>query len=124
MMHEPSWEQLAEELESLKVREPLRAQWHTYEGREAYGNWLLSLEGERTAQVRATFRLIAAPIIEKLEIQPIPVPQAAQHHPHWGDYRDVEEKMARRAGKEIDLSEAVPYGLETVDRDAVDPCLM
>ena len=122
MTREPSWEQLADQLERLKAVGPLQADWYAYVGRETYGNWLLRPEGERTAQIRSTFTLIAARIIEKLEILPIPVPEAAQHHPHWADYRDVEENMARRAGKELDLSDAVPYGLETVDRDAVDPC--
>jgi hypothetical protein len=120
--HEPSWEQLADELERRKPVEPLRAEWYAYEGREDYGNWLLRPDGKRTLQVRSTFTFVAARIIEKLAIQPIPVPEAAQHHPHWTDYCSVEEDMARRVGQELDLSEAVPYGLETVDRDAVDPC--
>jgi hypothetical protein len=122
MTHEPSWEQLADQLDRLKAVEPLRAQWIAYVGSESYGNWLIRPDGQRTAEVRATFTLIAAHIIEKLEVQPIPVPQSMQHCPHWADYCKVEENLARRAGKEIDLSSAVPYGLDTVDRDAVDPC--
>jgi hypothetical protein len=122
MTHEPSWEQLAEKLERLKVMEPLRAQWCAYEGSEDYGIWLLRPDGERTAQIRATFTLIAAHIIENLELQPIPVPHSVQHCPHWADYCSVEEDMARRVGQKLDLSDAVPFGLDTIDRDAVDPC--
>jgi hypothetical protein len=37
-------------------------------------------------------------------------------------YCAVEEDLARRQGKALDLSDSVPYGLDTVDLDAVDPC--
>ncbi len=122
MTPEPTWEQLADELESLNAVEPLRAQWLAYEGSENYGIWLLRPDGQRTAQIRATFTLIAAHIIEKLEILPIPVPKSVQHCPHWAGYCRVEEDLANRAGQELNLSDAVPYGLDTIDRDAVDPC--
>jgi len=122
MTHGPSWEQLADQLESLKAMERLQARWYANIGSEDYGIWLIHPDGQRTLQVRATFSLIAAQIIEKLKIHPIPVPQSGQHSTHWADHCDIEENLARQAGRELDLSDAVPYGLETVDRDAVDPC--
>jgi hypothetical protein len=122
MTHELNWEHLSDDLERLKAIEPLRAQWYAYEGSEDYGIWLLRPGGRRTGQIRATFTLTAAQIIEKLQIQPIPIPEATQHCPHWADYCSVEEDLARRAGQKLNLSGAVPYGLDTIDRDAVDPC--
>lgn len=116
------WGQLADQLEGLKAVEPLRAQWSAYVASEPYGIWLLRPDGECTAQVRATFTLIAAQVIEKLGIPPIPVPQPQQHCPHWREYCKAEEDLARGAGKDLDLSKAVPWGLGVVDWDAVDPC--
>jgi hypothetical protein len=45
-----------------------------------------------------------------------------EHCPHWRTICESEEEFARLAGKSLDFSEAVPYGLGTIDRDAVDPC--
>jgi hypothetical protein len=40
--------------------------------------------------------------------------------PIWDLYCQLEEEAAQRAGKTIALSDAVPYGLGDVDRDAVE----
>jgi hypothetical protein len=122
MTHERSWGQLADELEGLKAVEPLRAQWHAYVGSENHGIWILRPDRGRAEQVHASFTLIAVHIIEKLGIPPIPVPKSVEHCPHWAEYCGAEEEIARRAGRVRDLSDAVPYGLDTIDWDAVDPC--
>ena len=51
--------------------------------------------------LRANFTLIAAHIIEKLGIAPIPVPHPVQYCPHWADECGVEEGMARNVGQEL-----------------------
>jgi hypothetical protein len=117
-----SWEQLADQLESIKAIQPLWAQWHAYVGSEDYGIWILRPDAPSADQARAKFSLIAARAIQKLRIPPVPVPQPLQHCPHWTDYCRAEEEMARRAGRVRDLSNAVPYGLDKTDGDAVDPC--
>jgi hypothetical protein len=123
MTKEPSWLHLAKELREIKQSaEPLRAEWYAYEGSEDYGIWLLRPEGLQTDEVHATFSLFAARAIQKLGIPPIPVPQPCQHFPDWVLYCRILEEMAGRNRKPIDLSDAVPYGLGVVDRDAVDPC--
>ena len=70
----------------------------------------------------ASFCLIAAEAIEKLGIPPLPIPTATMHFPLWSEYCKAHERLASRAGTPMDLSDAVPYGLESVDGDAVDPC--
>lgn len=122
MKDEPTWVDLADELEKIKAVQPLRADWFAYVGSEDYGIWLLHPDGRNTDGLRATFSLIAAHAIRKLGIPPIPVPEPLQHCPHWTVYCNLEEDLARREGKELDLSHAVPYGLSKVDLDAVDPC--
>jgi len=125
MKDEPTWVDLADELEKIKAVQPLRADWFAYVGSEDYGIWLLRPDGRNTDDLRATFSLIAAHAISKLSklrIPPIPVPGPLQYCPHWKVYCNLEEDLARREGKDLDLSYAVPYGLDTVDLDAVDPC--
>jgi hypothetical protein len=122
MKDEPTWVDLADELEKIKAVQPLRADWFAYVGSEDYGIWLLHPDGRNTDGLRATFSLIAAHAIRKLGIPPIPVPEPLQHCPHWKVYCAVEEDLARRQGEALDLSDSVPYGLDTVDLDAVDPC--
>jgi hypothetical protein len=122
MAQESSWQRLAEELESIKTVVPLRADWYAYVGSEEFGIWLLRPNGPPTDEMRARFCLVAARAVEKLLIPPIPVPQARQHCPHWTEYCKVEEELAGLAGRVLDLSDAVPYGLGIVDADAVDPC--
>jgi hypothetical protein len=123
MAHESSWHEFAEELKKLKrVDEPLRAEWYAQEGAESYGVWLLYPDDIESEEVRATFSLIAARAISILGISPIPLPEPLQHDPQWTLYCQVEEEMARLGGKTWDLSDAVPFGLGKVDRDAVDPC--
>ena len=121
-MSQDSWVQLADELERLKVTQRLEAQWYAYVGSENYGIWILRPEGQRSEQARATFSLIAARAIEKLGIPPVPVPKPLQHCPHWTESCRAEKEFARQAGKIRGLSGAVPYGLDRVDWDAVDPC--
>jgi hypothetical protein len=123
MTEEWSWEVLAEAFKKIKASiEPLRADWLAYEASENFGVWLLRPGGPATYDVRATFGLISARAIEKLGILPVPTPKPLEHFPHWGEYCDLEEEMASRVGKPVDLSDAVPYGLNDTDRDAIDPC--
>jgi len=112
MAHETGWKELAEELGKIRTVEPLRADWHAFEGSERYGIWLFRPGGSETDEARATFSLIAARAIESLGIPPIPTPQPLQHFPDWELYCEV--------GREA--SDAIPYGLGLVDFDAVDPC--
>jgi hypothetical protein len=118
MTHQSSWESLANEFEHFG--QPLRADWFACEGREDYGIWLLLPDGPDSQKIRASFSLIAARAIEKSGISPKPLPQPQQHDPHWDLYCQLEEEAAQRAGKTIALSDAVPYGLGDVDRDAVE----
>ena len=126
MTHKPSWQDLAGDVEELgkkqPVRKTLRAEWYAYEGSEEHGIWLLLPGGPGTEEARASFGLFAARAIQKLGIRPIPVPQASQYFRDWELDCRFEEDIARRSGKPIDLSEAVPSGLGEVDADAVDPC--
>lgn len=101
---------------------PLRAEWLAFEGRENYGIWLLRTDRGDTDEARAAFGLAAARAIEKLGIVPIPIPQALEYDSRWNLYRQMEEEMALRQGKTIDLSDVVPFGLGQADRDAVDQC--
>jgi hypothetical protein len=110
MTDQPSWLDLGKELAEIR-HVPLRAEWYAYEGSEDYGIWLLRPAGPQTDGVCADFSLFAARAIEKLGIPPIPVPQSCQHFPDWNRFCDI-----------LGLSDAVPFGLGVVDRDAVDPC--
>jgi hypothetical protein len=122
MANEPSWLYLAKQLKKIRLSpEPLRAEWCAYEGSEDYGIWLLRPEAPQSNEVRATFSLFAARAIQKLGIPPIPLPQPSQHFPDWDLYCRIEEETRPRR-KPVDLSDAVPYGLGVVDRDAVDTC--
>lgn len=123
LSHEWSWDLLARELKTLNQSgEPLRADWYGNEGSEDYGIWHLLPDGPDSEEVRAGFSLNAARAIAKLGLLPIPVPEALQHDPQWTLYCKVEEEIARCSGRMLDMSDAVPYGLGNVDRDAVDPC--
>jgi hypothetical protein len=123
MNQELGWEDLAGDFERTCHKDrPLVAKWFSYAGSEEHGIWLLSRDGSDSDQIRAGFTLVAAHAIEKLGVPPVPIPEPLQYCPHWADYCDVEEEMARQVGQTIDMSGKVPYGLETVDRDAVDPC--
>lgn len=123
MAERSSWEDLANEFEEIcNTARPLAAKWFAYAGSENHGIWLLSPNSPETEEVRATLSLLAARAVEKLGLPLQPTPEPLQHCPHWGDYCAIEEEMARRAGQQVDLSRAVPYGLETIDGDAVDPC--
>lgn len=121
MTNNSSWLALTKELKEIRQRgEPLRAEWQAFDGSEEHGIWLLLPEGPETEEVRASFGLFAARAIQKLGIPPIPVPSAHQHFVDWDQYCELEEEMARRCGKPIGLSGAVPYGLCVEDQDAVD----
>ena len=100
----------------------LSADWLAYVGSEDYGVWLLRPDDANADESRAAFSLIAAHIIAKLAILPIPVPQPLEYCPHWKMSCNAEEESVRKEGKELDLSDAVPHGLDKVDLDAVDPC--
>jgi hypothetical protein len=78
--------------------------------------------GPEADEARASFGLAAAKAIEKLGIRPSAVPTPTEYFPQWRLYCSSEEEFARKAGKEIDLSESVPFGLGEEDRDAIDPC--
>ena len=123
MVDNTSWEDLAAELKKIKhAGEPLSVDWLAHVGSEDFGIWHLRPDGPDTDEVRATFSLIAARAIEKLGIPPIPIPQPSQYFPDWKFYCEVKAGLARLEGKEMDLSDAIPYGLAVVDLDAVDPC--
>ena len=123
MTSESSWEVLAQEFRNInQVTGPIRADWLAYEGSENYGIWLLGMDGVGTEEAVAAFALAAARAIEKLGVAPIPPPKPREHCPYWDAYCGMEEEIARRQGRTIDLSDAVPIGLGMVDRDAVDPC--
>lgn len=119
---ELSWEDLIDEVEKIKEAGPLEAHWHAYRDSEAYGIWLIRPDSPEHQERRVNFSLFAARAINKLGIPPVPIPQPLQHCPHWNRYLELEEEFARRQGKSLDLSDAVPYGLATVDLDAVDVC--
>jgi hypothetical protein len=120
---EPSWEDLVDAFNNVKrPGEPLRADWLAYVGSEDFGIWLFDMYGRGTDEARAAFCLVAAKAVEKVGIPPIPIPKPLQYDPQWSLYCRLEEEMALREGKTIDLSDAVPLGLGEVDKDAVDPC--
>lgn len=119
---EPTWIDLAHEIEKLKAVQPLWAEWLAYVGSEDYGLWFLRPDGQESDEARATFSLTAAQIINKLKLPPVPIPKPLQYCPHWELSCKTEEEMARREGKVLDLSGEVPHGLDKVDFDAVDPC--
>jgi hypothetical protein len=123
MNQHPSWGDMADELDRIKQSgESLRACCIAYEGAEEHRNWIFFPRGERTENALASFTLVAAHAIAKLGMLPIPIALPLQHDPLWTLSCQAEEDQARREGKTIDLSDAVPYGLGEVDRDAVDPC--
>ena len=122
MTHEASWEDLAAELKTHQAAGPLRVDWYAYVGSENYGIWFFGMVDPATEEIRAAFGLFAARVIEKLGIQPIPIPRPLEHFPAWKLYCEVGEEIARLQGKTIDLSDAVPLGLGATDCDAVDPC--
>lgn len=119
MSNQPSWLQLAKEFKNIPPPpEPLRAEWFVYEGSEDYGIWLLRPGGSPTDEVRATFSLLAARVIKKLGISPIPTPQPSQHFADWDLYCRT---LGEISGPNREPIDAVPYGLSVEDRDAVDP---
>jgi hypothetical protein len=123
LIHEPSWRELVEEIDRLRQSSaPLRADWFAFAASEGYGIWLFRLDGSVNEDSLAAFTLFAARAIEKAGIKPVPIPQPSEHDPLWRRYCELEEERARRQGKVVDLSNAVPYGLGDIDRDAVDPC--
>jgi hypothetical protein len=118
-----NWEDLARQFEEIQCEpEPLRAHWIAHVGSEDYGIWLLRPEGSHAHEARIVFSLLAAKAIEILGVPPLPIPQPEQYFPEWKLCREVEEDLERQAGKEVDLSEVVPHGLEKMDEDAADPC--
>jgi hypothetical protein len=121
--NEQSWEDLAHNFDAIShAGEPHWVQWVAYEGHENFGFWLWRPHGPEADEARADFSLTAAKAIEKLGIPPSPIPAPTEHFPHWRMYCSAEEEFARKSGKDIDLSDAVPFGLGEEDRDAVDPC--
>ena len=121
MTNEPSWLDLAKELEQSKhSAEPLRADWFAFQGSEDYGVWILRPGGLATAPMRAAFSAFAACAIGKLGIPPIRVPQPCEHFPDWRQSRPIEQGFTRGNREAVDLSDCVPYGLGTEDHDAVD----
>jgi hypothetical protein len=109
MTRQPTWKALARDFKRLD--QTLRADWFATEGREEYGIWLLRPDSPDSHDDRISFSLIAAKALEKSGTLPKPLPQPLQHDPQWDLFC-----------QSIDLSDAVPYGLGEVDRDAVDPC--
>lgn len=122
MNTEPTWIDLAHQIEKLKAVQPLWAEWLAYVGSQDYGLWFLRPDSQKSDDARATFSLTAAQIISKLKLPPVPVPKPLQYCPHWELSCKTEEEMALKEGKVLDLSDAVPHGLDKVDFDAVDPC--
>jgi hypothetical protein len=121
--NEPNWEDLAHDFDAIsQAGEPHWVQWVAYEGHETFGFWLWRPHRPEADEARADFSLTAAKAIEKLRIPPSPIPAPTDHFPHWRMYCSAEEEFARKSGKDIDLSDAVPFGLGEEDRDAVDPC--
>ena len=117
------WEELAQEFGVVKVvGGPLYASWHAFVGSEGYGIWCLRPDIPVAEESRAQFSLLAARAIEQAGVLPTPQPQPFEYFPDWGLYCKVEEAMASKSGEPVDLSDAVPCGLGTVDQDAVDAC--
>jgi hypothetical protein len=115
-----NWKDVADDFKRLG--QILGALWSARADREAYGIWLLLPDGPDTQEIRADFSLAAARATEKIGLSPKPLPQALQHDPEWNLYCQLEEETARRMGRTADMSDAVPYGLGVIDRDAVDGC--
>jgi hypothetical protein len=122
MTGELSWEDLVLELEKASAPGPLQATWLAYEGNEDYGIWLLQPFGPELEERRSSFSLFAAHAIRRLGIRPVAVPQPGEFCPHWKIVCPAEEKFGRQQGKSLDVSQLVPFGLGTIDGDAVDPC--
>ena len=123
MTNELSWLALAKEFEkSAASAGSLRAEWLAFDGNEDYGIWLVRPGGPSTDALRATFSLLSASPIAKLGAAPVPTPQPLLHFPDWGRLINPLRGEAEKDGRTIDLSDAVPYGLGEVDRDAVDAC--
>jgi hypothetical protein len=121
-MTKTSWAGLAAELENIKALGSLYATWLAYEGSEDYGVWLLGPHGPELDERRARFGHFAALAVGKCGLDPSPLPTALQYCPHWATVCDAETAFAREMGKSLDLSDSAPFGLVTIDRDAVDPC--
>jgi hypothetical protein len=118
-----TWEELVEEIQRIRQSmPPLRADWFANKEREEYGIWVLRLDAVGTEEAVAVFTVFAAHVVEKLGIEPQPLPQPSEHDPQWEQYLQIEEEGARLQGKTLDLADTVPYGLGVIDRDAVDPC--
>ena len=123
MVQDLSWGELLHEI--TKIRQsatPLPAHWFAVEHHEDNGVWVLGIDGSSSEDEVAIFTLFAARAMEKAGLRPIPVPLPSEHDPQWDLYRQFIEDGTRQRGEEIDLSNAVPYGLGAIDRDAVDPC--
>jgi hypothetical protein len=121
-MTKPNWRDLTKELEEIEQSGArLRAEWYAYEGAEDYGIWLLRPEGRDTDRLLASFSLFTARAIGKLGVSPISTPDPSEHFPDWSLLRRTEQRLRQPQQKTIDLSNAVPYGLDEVDRDAIDP---
>jgi hypothetical protein len=101
---------LVQELQEIKPSgERLRGEWFAFEGKEDFGIWLLRPAVAKTERIRAAFSLFTARAIEALAIPQIPTPRWEQHFP------DGEQEWFHLPG-------GLPYGLSSIDRDAVDPC--
>lgn len=95
-MPEPSWGVLVDKIRRIqKSGPPLRADWFANEDREEYGIWLFRFDGVGTDGSVADFTPFAARAIEKLGIQPRPLPQPSEHDPQWRDYLRIEEEGAQ-----------------------------
>jgi hypothetical protein len=98
MNDEPGWGDLVQELEKIKATQRLSADWLAYEGSEDYGVWHLRPDDANTDESRATFGLIAAHIIAKLAIPPVPVPQPLEYCPRWKMSCNAEEESVPKSG--------------------------